>query len=222
MRRSAWLAAAWLVIASTSEGCANRIPPCVGPDDCQRGTSCAVGRCFKTGSELVPLDAQRIVVAPQEMAVVTRGERDRALPREITLGGTARASPIILFRFPTPWGKRVRVARAFLTLEPAPGAVPETHPVLVSVARVLEPWAAAEVSWGRLPRLSAFEGSAYSGIGPGKALRIDVTTIVQRWALGRSADQGLALAASSDAPLGPSYATGVAGGTGPRHDVYFR
>jgi hypothetical protein len=73
-----------------------------------------------------------------------------------------------------------------------------------------------------MPRLSAFEGGAYSSIGPAKPLRIDVTAIVQRWALGRSTDQGLALAASSDAPLGPSYATGVSGGLGPRLDVYLR
>jgi hypothetical protein len=90
------------------------------------------------------------------------------------------------------------------------------------VARVLEPWSAADTSWGRLPRLSAFEGTAYTGIGPAKTLRIDVTTIVQRWALGRTTDQGLALTASSDAPLGPSYATGLAGGSGPRLDVYLR
>lgn len=171
---------------------------------------------------MVPIDAQRIVVAPQEMAVVARGNGDTALPGEIPLGGAARASTVVLLRFPTPWGKRVRVARAFLTLEPAPGAIAETHPVLVSVARVLEPWSPSEASWGRLPRLSAFEGSAYTGIGPAKALRIDITTIVQRWALGRGSDQGLALTASSDAPLGPSYATGVAGGTGPRLDVYLR
>jgi hypothetical protein len=211
-----------LVIASATLGCASRFPPCVGPDSCQRGMMCTAGRCLKTGTELVPLDAQRIVVAPQEMAVVARGTGDNALPGEIPLGGTARSSPIVLFRFPTPWGKRVRIARAFLMLYPAPGAVPESRPVLVSVARVLEPWSVTEASWGRLPRLSAFEGSAYSGIGPAKALRIDVTTIVQRWALGRSADQGLALTASSDAPFGPSYATGVAGGTGPRLDVYLR
>ena len=213
---------ALLVIGSTAFGCATRFPPCVGPDSCERGLMCTAGRCLKTGTELVSLDAQRIVVAPQEMVVVARGSGDSALPAEIPLGGSARSSPIVLFRFPTPWGKRVRVARAFLTLYPAPGTVPESRPVLVSVARVLEPWSASEASWGRLPRLSAFEGSAYTGIGPAKALRIDVTTIVQRWALGRSADQGLALTASSDAPFGPSYATGVSGGTGPRLDVYLR
>jgi hypothetical protein len=210
-----------LAIGAAMCGCANRFPPCVGPDSCDRGMMCMAGRCFKAGTELVPLDAQRIVVAPQEMAVVARGG-DSALPREIPLGGTGRSSPIVLFRFPTPWGKRVRIARAFLTLHLAPGTVPESRPVLVSVARVLEPWSASEATWGRLPRLSAFEASAYSGIGPVKALRIDVTTIVQRWALGRSADQGLALTASSDAPWGPSYATGVSGGAGPRLDVYLR
>jgi hypothetical protein len=184
--------------------------------------TCTAGRCLKTGSELVPLDAQRIVVAPDAMVVVARGNGDRALPVEIPLGGATQASTVVLLRFPTPWGKRVRVARAFLTLEPAPSAVSESRPVLVSVARVLEPWSPLDASWGRLPRLSAFEGGAYSGVGPAQTLRIDVTAIVQRWALGRSTDQGLALTASSQAPLGPSYATGVSGGRGPRLDVYLR
>jgi hypothetical protein len=211
-----------IAMGAATLGCASRFPPCVGQGGCERGMTCTVGRCFKNGTEIVPIDAQRIVVAPQEMAVVARGSGDKALPGEISLGGQVRSTPIVLFRFPTPWGRRVRIARAFLTLHPAPGAVPESRPVLVSVARVLEPWSAAEASWGRLPRLSAFEGSAYSGIGPAKALRIDVTSIVQRWALGRSSDQGLALTASSDAPFGSSYATGVSGGTGPRLDVYLR
>jgi hypothetical protein len=211
-----------LVVVAAAVGCANRPAPCVGPESCERGTSCLTGRCLQPGSELVPLDAQRIVVAPEEMAVVARGNEERALPGEIPLGGTERTATIVLLRFPTPWGKRVRVARAFLTLQPAKGAVADSRPALISVARVLEPWSAREASWERLPRLSAFEGGAYSGLGPAKPLRIDVTTIVQRWARGRSTDQGLALSASSDAPLGPSYATGVWGGLGPRLDVYLR
>jgi hypothetical protein len=73
-----------------------------------------------------------------------------------------------------------------------------------------------------MPRLSPFEGGAYSSIGPAKALRIDVTSIVQKWALDRSADQGLALTATSEAPFGASYATGVSGGIAPRLDVYLR
>lgn len=184
--------------------------------------TCAVGRCIRSGTEVVPIDAQRIVVAPQDMAVVARGNGDNGIPGEIPLGGATRASTVVLLRFPTPWGKRVRIARAYLTLEPAPGAIAETRPVLVSVARVLEAWSPNEASWGRLPRMSAFEANGYTGIGPARALRIDVTAIVQRWAFGRGNDQGLALTASSDAPLGPSFASGVAGGTGPRLDVYLR
>ncbi len=183
---------------------------------------CVAGGCIKAGTELVPLDAQRIVVPAQEIAVVARGHARTGLPGEISFGGRTRASNVVLLRFPTPWGKRVRVARAFLALEPAAGTIAETRPVLVSVARVLEPWSASEASWERLPRLSAFEGGAYTGIGPAQALRIDVTAIVQRWALGRTNDQGLALTASPEAPLGPSYATGASGGTGPRLDVYLR
>ena len=203
-------------------GCSKELAPCAAPDGCERGKACTAGQCGKPGAEVVSPDAQRIVVAPEEMAVIARGNGETALPAEIPLGGAARPSTVVLLRFPTPWGKRVRVARAFLTLEPARGAVPESQPVLLSVARVLEPWSPKETTWGTLPRLSAFEGAAYSSVGPAKTLRVDVTAIVQRWALGRSTDQGLALTASSEAPLGPSYASGVLAGVGPRLDVYLR
>jgi hypothetical protein len=203
-------------------GCTNRPVPCVAADQCARGMTCAAGRCFKAGAELVPLDAQRIVVAADEIAVVARGNGDRALPFEIPFGGSSHPSAVVLLRFPTPWGKKARIARAFVTLEPAEGAIAETEPVLVSIARVLEPWSAKDASWGRLPRLSAFEGSAYAMSGRSKRLRIDVTAIVQRWALGRGTDEGLALTASTGAPIGAAYGTGAGGSLGPRLDVYLR
>lgn len=181
--------------------------------------SCARRR---VGTELAPPDSQRMLVAPTEMAVVSSRGYDAALPAEIPLGSASAGSLVLLLRFPTPWGNRVRIASAFLILEPFPGALPETVPVTVTIARVLEPWSASDVSWARLPRLSAPEGRALVSTAPPKTLRIDVTTIVQRWSQGKTKDQGIALFSAPDAPVGATYATGVSGARGPRLDVYLR
>jgi len=202
--------------------CGANAPPCVTPDVCGANRTCAAGRCVGIGAEAAPADARRILVPPSEIAVVSSRGRDGELPVEIPLGGASAGSIVVLLRFPTPWGNRVRVASAFLTLEPLPGALPETELVPVAVARVLEPWSASDVSWGRLPRLSAPETRALATAQPARTLRIDVTSIVQRWARGRVSDQGIALMASPEAPIGATYASGVSGARGPRLDVYLR
>jgi hypothetical protein len=163
-----------------------------------------------------------MLVSPTELAVVSSRGYDAALPAEIPLGGAPTGSIVVLLRFPTPWGNRVRIASAFLTLEPYPGALPETQPVRVTVARVLGPWSASDITWARLPRLSAPEGLALASTSPPKTLRIDVTAIVQRWSLGKTNDQGIALLSAPDASVGATYATGVSGARGPRLDVYLR
>ncbi|HEX9296487.1 MAG TPA: DNRLRE domain-containing protein [Polyangiaceae bacterium] len=203
-------------------GCSSSIAPCVTQEACRAGQTCLAGRCLNMGSELAPSDAQRILVPASEIAVVSSRGNDPTLPSEIPLGRAPNGSIVVLLRFPTPWGNRVRIASAFLTLEPLPGALPETQPVSVSVARVLEPWSASDVSWGRLPRLSAPEVRALASPAPPKTLRIDVTSIVRRWARGRATDQGIALMASGEAAAGATYATGISGAPGPRLDVYVR
>jgi hypothetical protein len=217
-RHDATLACGALLLAS----CSTRLAPCVAPEGCAKNQTCFTGHCAALGTEITPTDARRVIVAPSEIAVVSSHGGGSELPAEIPLGASVAGSIVVLLRFPTPWGNRVRVASAFLTLEPSPGAFPETDPVPVTVARVLEPWSATDVSWGRLPRLSAPEARALATARPPKTLRIDVTSIVQRWARERTNDQGIALMSAPEAPVGATYATGVSGARGPRLDVYLR
>jgi hypothetical protein len=167
----------------------------------------------------VASDADRVVVAATDMAVVSARGGDGALPAEIALAGAC--SPVVLLRFPAPWGNRARIAAAFLTLELADAAPVPAWPLTLSVARVLDPWSAGAVSWGRLPRVSPPLLHAEVGPPP-RALRIDVTEIVRRWGRGYGDDQGIALWASSAGPTGPTYATGALGTRAPRLDVYVR
>jgi len=178
---------------------------------------CSAGRCTHPGVDPVASDSDRIVVAASDIAVVS--SRGAALPDEIALAGGA--APVVLLRFPAPWGNRARIAAAFLTLEVQDDSG-SSGTWTMSVARVLEPWSADVVSWGRLPRLSAPVVTAEMTSRPSRSLRIDVTPIVERWAQGQPDEHGMALWVRSAATSAPTYATGALGAAGPRLDVYMR
>jgi hypothetical protein len=202
-------------------GCAPLPSVCSAKASCGSGRICVTGRCTRPGTQPVAPDSYRIVVAASDLAVVSARSQDETLPTDVALA--APSAPIVLLRFPAPWGNRARIAAAFLTLHPEEAAVGDGgRPWTVSVARVLEPWSGASVSWGRLPRLSAPLVTTEVPLGSSRPLRIDVTSIVQRWSLAEDDEQGIALWASSAGWLGPTYATGALGLAGPRLDVYVR
>jgi hypothetical protein len=153
---------------------------------------------------LVPRDSQRAVVEPEDMTVLRSG-----------------GSVVMLVRFSTPWGEQ-HVAGAFLVLSLDDGSAQDGRPVALTVARILEPWASADTTMGRLPRFSPTEVSAtVTGSSTGQ-IRIDVTHIVRRWTKGRPQEHGLALLAASAEPFSHVFATGAAGRPRPRLDVYVR
>jgi hypothetical protein len=169
----------------------------------------------------MPHDSQRMQVAPADLAVVTSSAESGALPAMAGGGGHATGTVVILVRFPTPWGNQ-RIAGAFLLLGPHYGARPEHRAFRLSVARILDRWVGADVTWGRLPRLSPAEIATTVAGAPAEPLRIDVTQIVERWAYGKPDDHGIAIVASAVGPFSPGYATGTSGGIAPRLDVYVR
>jgi hypothetical protein len=92
----------------------------------------------------------------------------------------------------------------------------------VEVARITEPWSAADVAWSRQPRLSPTGLEALASTAPPRALRVDVTRIVERWQRGGPDEHGVAVVAGAGSGVGASYATGTAGGAPPRLEVYVR
>jgi hypothetical protein len=222
MRRKARASLAAMVFAALLGGllatsCVHRSAPCSSPGSCGAGLICSAGRCTHPGVDPVASDSDRIVVAASDIAVVS--SRGAAVPDEIALAGGS--APVVLLRFPAPWGNRARISAAFLTLEVQDDSG-TGGPWTMSVARVLEPWSAGAVSWGRLPRLSAPVVTAELTPWPSRSLRIDVTPIVERWAQGQADEHGMALWVRSAATRGPTYATGALGAAGPRLDVYVR
>jgi hypothetical protein len=154
----------------------------------------------------VPLAAQRIVVAPIDVAVVSSGSR--------------WGEVVTLVRFPTPWGKQ-SVAGAFLLIGAQDGAQPQSRPVRLTVARVLEPWSGPKVGWARLPRLSPPECTATVTGTTTDPLRLDVSEIVRRWAERGDDNQGIAVLACNPGPFSPNVASDP-GAFAPRLDVYLR
>jgi hypothetical protein len=184
----------------------------------------AMPRCARIvphRTEPVPPDSQRIVVAPDDLAVVTSSSQAGALPAMAQSGDRGDGSVVLLVRFPSPWGSR-SVAGAFLLLGLHDGAQPDSRPYRVAVARILDPWVGAHVSWGRQPRLAPAEIATTSTGAAVDPLRIDVTEIVRHWAKARPGDHGLAILVSSSGPFAPGYATGCSGRLAPRLDVYLR
>lgn len=212
------------LFAALLGGCAARIPaPCSGPSSCGPHRACIVGVCRPPTSELAPLSAQRVVVTPDAIALSSsRGDGGtNGTPAALTFGAETTGSVVLLLHFPTPWGPRARIASAFLTLAPAPGALPEPETIALDVMSILGRWSPSQVDWLHRPRLSVVQARALAKTAPPRPLRIDVTSIVTRWQ--RDGDgEGLALAASPTATNGVSYASGAAGGLAPRLEVYVR
>jgi hypothetical protein len=185
-----------------------------------------VGRCRRPKDEpIAPSDARRLVLFPDETAVVAPSGPSGGgteLPEAIALGRASSGAATLLLHFEVPIVDKGEVTAAFLVLDPVEGAPPPGRPVDVEVARILEPWRADAVSWGRLPRLDVPERAGRVGGRMAGPARFDVTHVVREWARRRPEDHGLAVLADPADPFGASYSLGVSGGQGPRLEVYVR
>jgi hypothetical protein len=183
------------------------------------------GRCRAAEGAPSPQDAARVVLAPVDLAVVASGGSGGGgpeLPEVVALGREASGTVVLLFRFAASWRDDAEVASAFLVLDAIEGAPPSTSPITFEMAKVVEPWQAGVVSWGRQPRLSVPRAAGRQrprGAGP---IRVDVTPLVREWGRRGADDHGIALLARGDDAYGAIVSTGVAQGTGPRLEVYVK
>jgi hypothetical protein len=205
-------------------GAATPEPPvCSGTGVCGAGY-CVAGRCRPAEATPAPADARRVVLAPEDVAVLASGGDGAAAraPEAIALGRAAEGSLVLLLRFAATWRDDAEITSAFLVLDPASGAPPAARDVRLEVARVLDPWRSDTATWGRQPRLSIPEAAAVVRRSPAVPLRIDVTAIVRDWARRRPDEHGIALLAPGDDPVGAAYSMGISEGAGPRLEVYLR
>lgn len=221
---------ALLFVAAAGAGCV-RSPP--GPAVCgpsapcaAEGATCTLGRCRTKKDPLLALgDAKRLVLAPDEIALVSaKGPSGggAGLPEAVSFGREATGSATLLLHFGVPIKDKAEVKAAFLVLEPLPGATPPASPVSIELARIVEPWQADFVSWGRQPGLALPERGSVVGATALGPLRLDVTHIVRAWAERRPEDRGLAVVAEPGDAYGATYSLGVSSGRAPRLEVYVR
>jgi len=214
------------VIATLAVGCVNAPsgpPPCGAGAACTDGTICVVGRCRLSATSLVgAADGRRLVVFPDEVAVSSSRDPsggDKRLPAVVVLG---RGSSILLLHFAVPISEPRDVGAAILVLEPPRDALAPASPVPIHLARIVESWQADAVSDGRVPRVGVPERAGVFDGSFGGVVRIDVTSIVKRWAERRSDDHGIAVVADEADAYGAAFSLGVTEGRGPRLEVYLR
>jgi hypothetical protein len=216
---------AMLTAAPALSGCRSAAPEapfCAGAGSCASGY-CVAGRCRAEDALPSPLDAQRLLLSPEDVAVLaSKGASGDVVPDGIALGRAASGDVVMLMRFAVPWQDDAEIASAFVVIDPIDGAQPAAEALTLEAARILDPWRSATASWGRQPRLSVPRAAAIVRRAPRRPLRIDVTGLVRGWAQRRSDDHGIAILAPGDDAVGTACSLGISQGAGPRLEVYLR
>lgn len=183
------------------------------------------GRCRPADAPVAAGDTSRVVLLPAGLAVVAArggGGGGDGLPDVVALGRGASGTVVMLLRFEATWRDDAEVTSAFLVLDPLENAPPPASPIELEMARIAEPWAPSQVSWGRQPRLAVPMGAGTLRARPSQPLRIDVTPLVRAWSRRASDDHGIALLARGDDASGALVSTGATQGRGPRLEVYVK
>lgn len=227
MRSSLTILTASLVSAAL--GCAATFEegrPC--SEGCEAGRTCVVGRCRPEGELPAPEDALRVVLSPVDMAVIASGDAAGAsrggasAPETVTLGREGGGTVEMLLRFESTLREGAEVTSAFVVLDPVAAAPPASSPTSVEVARILEPWSPATVTWGRQPRLALPRAAGVLRARPGAPSRVDVTALVRDWGRRLPDDHGIAIIFRGSDAAGSTFSMGTTSGGGPRLDAYVR
>src|SRR5260370_14996551 len=219
----------WAGIAVLGALAASCMPPprmCARDGDCGPQSACVANRCLGRGTVAAMAIARRLLYAPTDEASIRRG--DGAVQRRglATLG--QRESALMLLRFAVDLPAEVSVIEAYLLLERPPDIDVDPMPVALHVERVTEPWNGQSVSWARQPRLDDVGAPIASVPSPSgrRDMRLDVRTLVQRWAR-RSRDEfGSARVAKGDTATGVTFVLAPGPGAselaGPRLELYVK
>jgi hypothetical protein len=216
-------AVAFVALASlaslASAACARRPAMCSrtcgppGRDDASY--ACVSGECLRAGA--VPavgaLDrfgmyqARRLVLEPIAIARLAPGDRRGELAPVATLGRTRDAGSMLLLRFALDLPPGTSVLEAHVVLDRAPSTDTDTAPVALRAARIVDPWDARSIAWGRAPRLDDAHLPVTTIDDPRAAVRLDVGPLVRRWRRHEPDDQGIAIVADRTSPTGIALAT---------------
>ena len=193
--------------------------PCSAAVPCGDGDRCVVGACRPGREPIAPEKSRRVVLLARDVAVLSSSERVATDAAVTPFGARGAGEVIVLLSFDGALGRSVDVASAFVVLDPEAASPGPTAPITIDAAEILGPWAEADPSWGRAPRVGPSIGTASIPAARRAPLRVDVTRSVAR---ARGTGFGIALRASGDDPIGARLMTGAGGSSGPRLELYLK
>ncbi|MGD0677778.1 MAG: DNRLRE domain-containing protein [Polyangiaceae bacterium] len=149
--------------------------------------------------------ARRTLVAPVDIAYLEPGLGRGAMPPVALLGRGDGA--VLLLRFALPLPPEAVVLEAYLALRRAPDVEVDPTPVVLHVARVVEPWDGRSVRWALQPRIDeGFAPATRVAPGWGPIVRLDVRDVVERWRRQSRDEWGVAVVAEGRSRSGVAFA----------------
>jgi hypothetical protein len=202
--------------------CAGARRPVMCTRTCDEGYECVAGECLRLGNhpDVEALDkfglykSRRLVLPAVDVLRLAPGDAEGEVPRVATLGRARDGASLLLLRFALDLPPDATVIEAHVILDRAPASLSDPAPIALHAARIVEPWDARSVAWGRAPRLDE-SGAPLSIVDPARpSVRIDVRMIVSRWRRHAPEDQGIAIVADRMSATGLTFALADgAGGT---------
>jgi hypothetical protein len=211
-----------LALWAVALGCARGPEPCVSGAACPAGRECLADRCVTAGGLPVSPGAERRVLRPVAMTVLSRSRSNPELPSSVTFGSRAEGETLLLLRFAPSWAADALVESAFLVLHPLGATGAALDDVPLDVWRIEEPWTPSSATWLERPALGHPHSRGRARSAPPTTLRIDVTRFVRVTSGPGRPNHGLAVVASARLAHGATFATGGAGGQTPELEVYLR
>src|ERR1700733_10676272 len=141
---------AWLALA-----CAPRPQLCSGPAVCAKNSACVAGQCLRDGAIPAISASRRIVLAPDDTAVLEPGESSAggALPALFTLGRATDSGAMLLLLFDVHAAKIRSVLRASVLLDRSEATFSDPVPISLHADAILARWDSRRVRSSTVPPL---------------------------------------------------------------------
>jgi hypothetical protein len=156
--------------------------------------------------------ARRLVIEPVAAARLAPRDARGEVSKVVTLGRARDAGSMLLLRFSLELVPETAIFDAHVVLDRAPSVQADPAAIPLRAARIIDPWDARSVAWGRAPRLGDARLPATVVNGARASVRIDVRSLVQRWRRHSPDDQGIAILADGASVTGMTFALADGGG----------
>jgi hypothetical protein len=201
-----------LAVSAVPLGCAPRPQLCSGPAECAKDFACVTGQCLRDGAIPAISESRRIVLAPEDAAVLEPGEPPSggALPMMFTLGRASERGSTLLLSFDLRLWKIKSILRASVLLDRSDAVIADPAPISLHADAILAPWDARRVRSSTAPPLEDVRSPRTVVWSSGRTVvRVDVTALAVRWLARDSPFHGVAIVAENTSPTGVAFAIGA-------------